>query len=921
MVLLPLGAALPVGTLVFALTLFSQCAHGAVYSHTLGKWDFDNDLEGWADSTFEEMNSEVHVRGGELFGSVHGPRPHFDSPRLNLFLDGTDHWIVVRMSYSGTSGSTGGVVLRTKSMSMSSPNLDMHDDKTESREKAWAWEEDDADIDSVAWDWNKDGQFVEFDEPFSGDGKHRIYHARVWKRAKGTLQQFRVIPSVLSEADDGKHNFRIDWIRVVKAPTLRKLEGCIDKYFDSEHLGFGPSQAFGTMTATRTEDGAYVHRGTGGGFASISASPFSVNGNGHIVGRTVFNRMDEKPYATTYNCLRSGGERLRITGSNLGSFDASNPVDRPTVTISGELCTNVSIVVPQKVIECTTPVCRGCSSRENSDRLDVKVAHADLPGVYGLAKYFSYAVRPPRIAQPTVSNIASHSVTLNWKAPVDFWDALTITGYVIQRREMGRGKYGANVVVGNVTTTTLIGLAADTKYEFRIAGLVEDQRKGRMIDSEMSYDWQQLDLYGRRKALRGAVKGTYSYPTQAVLTLRHDFHFTVFDANATLNHLAINKGPNQTTRDPLRVEGGEGHYGLRLVGDASIENCNVSHACCDLAQDGECVLMCTGIETTNARYLNGVTDRKVATNQHNNGVFIGAPSDVFKTYMDVYEVKSKCGGALRLTGSHARQTGAAWYPRKMNVREGFDTTFTFHLSSPSLTCDVMDDVDTNCRSRGADGFAFVIQNEDGMALGRGGMSLGYGGIGNGMAVEFDTYFNYELLDPYENHISVMSNGWRKDLTSNHSTELGGAVDPPDLTNMVHTARIVYSPEFDMSALDSPNFVVTGHTTHFFTNAQYPDGGMADFGTGVGTMSVYLNDMHTPLFILPIRLDTLLRLDSGRAWVGFTAATGDSRWQTQDILSWSFASARKDPPFTPPQIVDGTEAHRCVADSPNECVHK
>jgi hypothetical protein len=56
-----------------------------------------------------------------------------------------------------------------------------------------------------------------------------------------------------------------------------------------------------------------------------------------------------------------------------------------------------------------------------------------------------------------------------------------------------------------------------------------------------------------------------------------------------------------------------------------------------------------------------------------------------------------CGPSLRLTPSEARATGAAWYRRKVNVNEGFDTSFSFELSNPSLKCNVMDDVNTFCR--------------------------------------------------------------------------------------------------------------------------------------------------------------------------------------------------------------------------------
>lgn len=60
----------------------------------------------------------------------------------------------------------------------------------------------------------------------------------------------------------------------------------------------------------------------------------------------------------------------------------------------------------------------------------------------------------------------------------------------------------------------------------------------------------------------------------------------------------------------------------------------------------------------------------------------------------------------------------------VSPRQGFDTTFTFRLSSPSLRCNTMDGVYTHCRSRGADGVAFVVQGEGPTALGRGGMVRG-----------------------------------------------------------------------------------------------------------------------------------------------------------------------------------------------------
>lgn len=135
----------------------------------------------------------------------------------------------------------------------------------------------------------------------------------------------------------------------------------------------------------------------------------------------------------------------------------------------------------------------------------------------------------------------------------------------------------------------------------------------------------------------------------------------------------------------------------------------------------------------------------------------------------------------------------------MNVREGFETSFTFRLSSPSTFCKSMDDVYTNCRSRGGDGFAFVAQNDEAIGIGSGGMELGYGGLRTALAVEFDTWFNPEQLDVYENHISVhVSDGSDSAVQANHTYSLGSSSSILDLTDGDHIVKITYTPNLDES---------------------------------------------------------------------------------------------------------------------------
>jgi len=94
----------------------------------------------------------------------------------------------------------------------------------------------------------------------------------------------------------------------------------------------------------------------------------------------------------------------------------------------------------------------------------------------------------------------------------------------------------------------------------------------------------------------------------------------------------------------------------------------------------------------------------------------------------------------------------------------------------------MDEVHTHCKSRGADGLAFVIQAFHETALGGPGRNLGYGGIQNSVAVEFDTYYNHDALEPHENHVAVHTRGWRHPNDPSHAHALGHTSNVPDLAN-------------------------------------------------------------------------------------------------------------------------------------------
>ena len=206
-------------TLLLALlTTLAVARSGAsdrsLSTHIEVQWDFDAGLEGWGNSTSAEMGAELSSRGGELRGIVVDAAPHLDSPVFDVRADGR-HYVVVRMAYRG-KGTVGGVLVRA---AVSMPE-DYQARRSGSGRDAWTEEGT-----AIA---------VDFQEKLVGDGSYRIYAAPLWQHVQGTIAQLRLRPVLEGRPHEA---FSVDWVRIVEAPTIYRVEGCVDKYFRTEHLG------------------------------------------------------------------------------------------------------------------------------------------------------------------------------------------------------------------------------------------------------------------------------------------------------------------------------------------------------------------------------------------------------------------------------------------------------------------------------------------------------------------------------------------------------------------------------------------------------------------------------------------------------------------------------------------------------------
>jgi hypothetical protein len=225
---------------------------------------------------------------------------------------------------------------------------------------------------------------------------------------------------------------------------------------------------------------------------------------------------------------------------------------------------------------------------------------------------------------------------------------------------------------------------------------------------------------------------------------------------------------------------------------------------------------------------------------------------------------------LRLTPDGTDHlAGTGWFQtQQQSVSAGFTSVFQFQL------------LHNPANGTGpADGIAFIIQNSAGdgfgtAALGGSGGAIGYGfpdpgdvgvAIPNSLVVEFDTFQN--SWDPNANHIAVQSCGTDPNTQDHTATcpngnpaNLGIVSDLGGITladGNVHTAVLQYDP---------------------------------------GTLSIFVDNLGTPLLVISVDLSTQLSLNNGSAWVGFSGATGGST-ENNDILSWTFSPATAPTPIT------------------------
>lgn len=212
----------------------------------------------------------------------------------------------------------------------------------------------------------------------------------------------------------------------------------------------------------------------------------------------------------------------------------------------------------------------------------------------------------------------------------------------------------------------------------------------------------------------------------------------------------------------------------------------------------------------------------------------------FKAFSDNVSVGGACqllSDRLRLTPDAPNQSGACWYKaKKINFTDGFETEFTFLISSDKANV------------LPGDGFAFVIQAQSADITGGLGDNIGYKQIPYGVALEFDTKDDNEGS---RNHINL-------------------SFYSPETKSYRRYATVHEIPE------------ITDGKPHF-TRIEYRE----------GRLQIFLDSYLFP--VLSVKLDIAEKINSPdhSAWLGFTASTSNLH-AYHDLMAWAIKEYAPEP---------------------------
>ncbi len=98
----------------------------------------------------------------------------------------------------------------------------------------------------------------------------------------------------------------------------------------------------------------------------------------------------------------------------------------------------------------------------------------------------------------------------------------------------------------------------------------------------------------------------------------------------------------------------------------------------------------------------------------------------------------------QITAPILDQIGTVWNDQQIDLTQDFDIRFIMYLGTND--------------SDGADGIVFSFQDVGVNAIGTTGGGMGFESFAPSLGIEFDTWQNNDLYDPFDDHVALVSNG-------------------------------------------------------------------------------------------------------------------------------------------------------------------
>lgn len=145
-------------------------------------------------------------------------------------------------------------------------------------------------------------------------------------------------------------------------------------------------------------------------------------------------------------------------------------------------------------------------------------------------------------------------------------------------------------------------------------------------------------------------------------------------------------------------------------------------------------------------------------------------SDDFTMSGDTYLTDEEC---FRLTEEQNYSSGSIWYKYPISLNKYFEIELEIMMGCKDDT--------------GADGMVFIFTSRPNR-VGGAGEGIGFGGLRPSFGIEIDTWRNYHLSDPAEDHLGILFNG--------HVAHYNSEIPPTILPNLEDCQRHRFAVRWD-----------------------------------------------------------------------------------------------------------------------------